>query len=321
MKLSRDLQSMEEEFTYTCPRCLTKCAISASAVGGSITCSRCSLEFFASPPLQQQELGQSKPAVPKFVLPTKLPFLKSGRRKILEQGFQQLLVANHGTVSDAVENEPGRAAIALGLEKEEAGAIVTDHFTREFERIKRRMESSFLMTDEDVAETESLKQKYNVRLNLHGNASLFRAIYLLEVKHELPPPIATDLMLDTDELCYYMTSTTWHQSRVQNRGYSGTSMSLPTGIRGVRFRFGGYTPVRSEQMTPLSTGTLYVTSKRLLFNGDSRNTTVALRKIVDGHMFSDCLRIEKSTGKPDLFSMDAPHARYVLSLIGVLKGA
>jgi hypothetical protein len=72
-------------------------------------------------------------------------------------------------------------------------------------------------------------------------------------------------------------------------------------------------------MTPLSSGTLYVTSKRLLFNGESRNTTIALKKIVGGHMFSDCMRIEKSTGKPDLFSMDAPRARYVLSLIGVLR--
>jgi len=36
-------------------------------------------------------------------------------------------------------------------------------------------------------------------------------------------------------------------------------------------------------------------------------------------MYSDCVRIEKSTGKPDLFSMNAAQARYILSLVGVLK--
>ena len=87
----------------------------------------------------------------------------------------------------------------------------------------------------------------------------------------------------------------------------------------MRFRFGGYTPVRAEQMTPLAAGTLFVTSNRLLFSDDSRNTTIGLKKIVDGHAFSDCVKIEKSTGKPDLFSMNAAQARFVLSLVDVLK--
>ena len=36
--------------------------------------------------------------------------------------------------------------------------------------------------------------------------------------------------------------------------------------------------------------------------------TINLKRIVDGHMYSDCVRIEKSTGKPDLFSMNAAQA-------------
>jgi hypothetical protein len=44
-----------------------------------------------------------------------------------------------------------------------------------------------------------------------------------------------------------------------------------------------------------------------------------LKKIVDGHVYSDCVKIEKGTGKPDLFSMNAAQARLVLSLVGVLK--
>ena len=72
-------------------------------------------------------------------------------------------------------------------------------------------------------------------------------------------------------------------------------------------------------MTVLSAGTLLVTSKRLLFEGASRNTTISLKKIVNGHVYSDCVKVEKNTGKPDLFSMNAAQARFVLSLIGVLK--
>ena len=155
---------------------------------------------------------------------------------------------------------------------------------------------------------------------LTGDADTFRAIYLVETKGQLPPTLATDMMLDANESVYYSVPTTWHQPRVKKLGYSGASLSLPTGIKGVRYRFGSYTPINSsEEMTPLTSGTLYVTSKRLLFNGETRNTAISLAKILDCHMYADALKVEKSTGKPDLFSMGLPQARYILALIGALK--
>ena len=150
-------------------------------------------------------------------------------------------------------------------------------------------------------------------------ASLFRSIYLLEVKGQMPQPIQSGLLLNSNEIAYFAIPTTWHQVRVKSRGYSGTSLSVPTGIKGVRFRFGGYTPIKTEELTPLSTGTLHVTSERLLFNGDSRNTAISLKKVIDGHIFVDAVKIEKNTGKPDYFSMNAAEARYVLALVGALK--
>jgi hypothetical protein len=233
--------------------------------------------------------------------------------------LEQLMAERGATIDDAAEDELKKTAAALGLDPEDGSQLLAGRFRREVEPIKQRMERSFVMTDEDIAEIDSLKRKYNVRLTLSGTAPLFRAIFLLETKHELPSPIAVDLMLDANEVCYCAISSTWHQSRVQTAGYSGASVSIPSGMKGVRFRFGGFTPVRNEQMTPLSSGTLFVTSRRLLFKGDSRSTTISVKKIVDGHMYSDSLRIDKSTGKPDLFSMDPPHARYVLSLIGALR--
>ncbi len=126
-------------------------------------------------------------------------------------------------------------------------------------------------------------------------------------------------MLAAKESCYYSVSTTWHQLRVARRGYAGTSVSVPSGVKGVRFRLGSYTPIGSEQITPLASGFLYVTSKRLLFSGETRNTTVNLNKIVECHIHSDALTIEKSTGKADIFSMRVASARYIQVLVNVLK--
>ena len=297
------------ELKFECPTCGQHLSATSEQIGLTAACPNCNSSVTV-PARQDDEQTV-------FLLPTKLPFLKSGRKRILEAKMNELV--SLGPIDESTEAKLQDFAVGLGLGKADATVVLTGRFTAEFEPIKRRTESSFVLTDSDLEEIEILKKKYNVNLTLKGNAPLFRAIYLLESKHELPPPIQVDLLLDPNETCYYTIPTTWHQSRVQSRGYSGTSVSLPTGIRGVRFRFGGYTPVRTEQMTPLAGGTLFVTSKRLLFSGDSRNTTIGLKKIVDGHVFSDCVKIEKSTGKPDLFSMNAAQARLVLSLIGVLK--
>src|SRR5438874_7524870 len=132
-----------------------------------------------------------------FVLPTKLPFLKSRRKKILEAKVSELV--SLGPIDESIEAKLQDFAVALGLEKADATAALTGRFTAEFEPIKRRMESSFVLTDSDLEEIEILKKKYNVNLTLKGNASLFRAIYLLESKHQLPPPIQVDLLLDPNE--------------------------------------------------------------------------------------------------------------------------
>jgi DNA-directed RNA polymerase subunit RPC12/RpoP len=297
------------ELKFECPTCGQHLSATSEQIGLTAACPNCNSSVTVPARKDDEQTV--------FLLPTKLPFLKSHRKKILEAKVTELV--SLGPIDESIEAKLQDFAVALRLEKADATAVLTGRFTAEFEPIKRRTESSFVLTDSDLEEIETLKKKYNVNLTLKGNASLFRAIYLLESKHELPPPIQVDLLLDPNETCYYTIPTTWHQSRVQTRGYSGTSVSLPTGIKGVRFRFGGYTPIRTEQMTALAAGTLFVTSKRLLFSGDSKNTTIGLKKIVDGHVFSDCVKIEKNTGKPDLFSMNAAQARFVLSLVGVLK--
>jgi DNA-directed RNA polymerase subunit RPC12/RpoP len=298
---------METEYSYVCPNCSKECSVPESLTGQNLVCPNCSHEFFATPPEPQSH----------FSLPGKLPFFKSGRRKILEQKFTELIA--DGELDKNGENELDDLVTVLGLDQVEVSKIQKEKFAEEFEPIKKRMETSFILTDEDLETIKRLERKYDTHVTLAGYAEMYRSIYLVESKGQLPTPISTNLLLKSNEVVYYSISTTWHQTRVRNRGYSGTSISIPSGIRGVRFRFGGYTPIRSEEMAPLSGGILYVTSQRLLFNGDARNTTINLNKIVDGHVFSDSVRIEKNTGKPDLFSMNPPEARYILALIGALK--
>ena len=96
-------------------------------------------------------------------------------------------------------------------------------------------------------------------------------------------------------------------------------MSIPTGIKGIKFRLGQLTPIRSEELTVLASGILYITSKRLVFNGDRRNAAVTFRRVLGTSVFRDAIEIEKSTGRSDYFFMDAIRARYVSAMVGCLK--
>lgn len=299
---------MSTQYNYTCPTCSEECSVDESLTGQNVLCPNCSQEFYATPPTANTEI----------ILPEKLPFFKAGRKRILKERLAELV--EDGEMSKEDDDTLRRTAILLGLNQSDVDKLTKAAFAREFEPIKRRIEETWHLTDQDSRDIESLKRKYGIEnLLLGGDADLFRRSYLLEVKREAPRPVSCDLMLESREAAYFCTSSTWHQIRVQNKGYVGASVSVPTGIKGVRFRFGRYNPVRSEALTPLANGTLWVTSKRLIFHGDARSTKVEHKRIIDLEVFSDALKVEKSSGRPDYFTTDPAQARYCAALIGWLK--
>jgi len=280
-----------------------------SLTGQNLLCPHCAQEFFATLPDTNSQI----------ILPEKLPFFKFGRKKILTEKLQELIA--DGELSEQDDQTLQKTASLLGLDQSDLDELTKKSFLNEFNSIQKRIEKAWQLSDEDLDEIEVLKRKYGVKhFTMEGNGIVFRQIYLLEAKGELPNPIDADLLLDSKEPAYYGVGSTWQQTRVRNHGYSGTSISVPTGIKGVRFRFGQYNPIKTEELTPLASGTLWVTAKRLIFQGDRRNTKVDHKKILDTEIFLDALRVEKSTGKPDYFSMKAVQARYITALIGALKG-
>jgi len=290
-------------------------------VGQNLICPHCSSEFFATPSKPQEPaaapspLSKGKQQQPR--LPQKLPFFKSNRKKMLEQRLGELVT--DGELDQRDHQELTSLTTHLGLDVSELSELRKSKFLKEFDPVRQRIESTLMMSDEDEAALFPIQKKYGVTATLTGDNDLFRAIYRMEAKGELPQPVQTKLMLKARETAYFCVHTTWHQTRVRTRGYSGASVSIPTGIKGVRFRFGGYTPMRCEELIPLATGLLVVTSSRIIFNGDARSSSVPLGKIVDGHVFADSLKVQKDTGKPDYFFMRAAEARYILALIGLLR--
>ena len=121
-------------------------------------------------------------------------------------------------------------------------------------------------------------------------------------------PVANvPINLQKGEVCYFSAPARWLEYRKQVRtvGYYSQGVSVRV-MRGVYYRVGGSRPQRvtTEGLTALDTGVLYITNKRLIFDGTRRNLSLKLNTLLSFEAFSDGLALEKSSGKSPHFILD-----------------
>jgi hypothetical protein len=313
---TENANTSERQFTYTCPICANECSVFESLTGHNVVCPNCSQEFYATPSEDAASQTGSPPNRDRYSLPAKLPFFKSGRKQLLASRLAELV--EKGKFTEADLQELTSMAVDLKLNQSDVEELQQQQMHKEFEPIRQRILSALMLTDEDDQSIRQLERKYGIKLSLEACTETLRASYIMATNGRLPPPIQTGLMLNDSEEVYHRVSTTWHQTRVNNYSFAGPSISIPI-IKGVRYRVASYDFARREAMTPLSSGMLYITSKRLLFAGESRDTSINLSRIVNIQIFKDALEIQKNTGKSDLFSMEAAQAGYITTMIGVIR--
>ena len=84
--------------------------------------------------------------------------------------------------------------------------------------------------------------------------------------------------------------------------YAGPTGSIRI-MKGLSYRYGSMSVSRvtSEEMRNLDSGVLYITSKRLLFNGSNKNVSLPMKRIIHFTVYADGLRIEKDSGRDQYF--------------------
>lgn len=88
--------------------------------------------------------------------------------------------------------------------------------------------------------------------------------------------------------------------------------------KGVYWRVGSISPTRvtEEMLAPLDWGTLYITNRRLLFDGSKKSATIQLSKIINFTLYRDGIGIEKETGKDQIVQFDGE-----VEIAGAILGA
>jgi hypothetical protein len=118
------------------------------------------------------------------------------------------------------------------------------------------------------------------------------------------PSIDVPILLQRGEVGHVSCTAAHHEIKTITRriNYSGPTASFKV-MKGVRWRVGSIAveKVKADVMTQLDTGNLYVTSKRVFFDGTKKNISIPFRKITKFTVFKDGLQIEKEAGNDPYF--------------------
>jgi hypothetical protein len=161
------------------------------------------------------------------------------------------------------------------------------------ERLSPDEEKKFELICKNLNIEASFSEKTKLQLDKYR---LFWAIENAEL-----PEINAPISLTKQEKCYFQTSVEWYEKRTvtQRINYGGPTASIKI-MKGVRYRAGSIKlqRVTSEEWKLIDFGTLYLTSKRLIFVGASKNSNITLAKILSFTPYSDGIEISKDTGRP-----------------------
>ena len=118
---------------------------------------------------------------------------------------------------------------------------------------------------------------------------------------------------DSEVLHAVFEETSWYElkrSRTRSFNYHGLGLRIPLGA-GLSYRvgtIGSLNPDSLDEYREVTTGKLFVTSKRLIFQGDLENKSININSILDIEQYRDSVIIGKTTGKKPLIRFDLDDA-------------
>ncbi len=173
------------------------------------------------------------------------------------------------------------------------------------------------LSPDEEREFEALAKKFNVEVTYGGSSKQVLDQYRLYwiIENADLPVISVPIALQRDEECYFSQKVDWFELRKVTKriNYGGPVASIRI-AKGIRWRMGSLAmqPVSEDVMTKIDSGTIYLTSKRLLFTGAGKTSAIQLKKIIAYTPYKNGVEIIKDSGKSpflqfmtgvDIFSM------------------
>lgn len=145
----------------------------------------------------------------------------------------------------------------------------------------------------------------NLQFDEEATAAVQRYRLMWDIENGRLPEIAAPITLQRKEVCHYRCDASWRELRTRTVrvDYHGPTARIRI-MKGVYWRVGSIAAQRVTEtnLVEVARGTLYVTNKRVILHGQAGNKSVTWRSVFGQEVFSDAIKLEKSSGKdPYLF--------------------
>jgi hypothetical protein len=208
----------------------------------------------------------------------------------------------------------------LGIEQEFVNKIMREHFNRRVASIKEKVQQTRRFSPDDEAGIRRIANDMKMQLDLGPEFKVVRCLWAWENGYSIhPEPMAAPILLGRKEACYLATPATWKQVKTirESVGTSGFSTTVRI-MEGFSYHVSTVKPEyhTREGLVDISDGTLYVTNKRVIFEGAGRTTSIPYRRLVGFQGYTDGIELKKTAGKNDFFmTADTISAEYSMVLI------
>lgn len=225
-------------------------------------------------------------------------------RERYRERLQHALTDSHLSANERADLEA--TGKSFGLNEEVLAAIYKEEVLRVVQQVFDSATADRRLTEEEDQRLADIAANLGVTLT-HSDETkraIERFPLLARIENGQIPEIPAPILLQRSEQCFAQFPSRLHEKRSVTKrvGYSGPSGSIRI-MKGLRWRYGyvNVHRVTTEELRQIDTGTLYVTNKRLLFNGQSKNVSVPLKKVIQFTLYRDGVQIEKDTGRDQYF--------------------
>jgi hypothetical protein len=180
------------------------------------------------------------------------------------------------------------------------------------------------MSDNDFDEFVDIARHLGIHPSFDNATaeSMRRCAYLWRIESGEFPIIRASLQLHDDELCHFVAAARWLESG--SRTFASSQYAFDSSVRvarGIAYRVGGSRPRRLtvDELAEVDTGTLYLTSQRVIFQGADHSFAQALDTLRSVDVFADGIAFERDADRHPHLVLDDHAAAAAVLLTALLR--
>lgn len=193
-------------------------------------------------------------------------------------------------------------AAAIRLPKDVAQRLLDRARQQRIDEVARSAVADRRLSPQEINDLHVLARNLDINLAIDAQTQkgMDRLALLWRIENGEPPTVSVPISLQKGETCHAVADAIWHEMRTRTKriNYSGPVASIRI-CKGLRYRVGSVQVQRvtRDDMVEIDRGRLYVTNKRVIFDGAKKNITIRLSALLSFSPYSDGVVLEKASGK------------------------